>query len=112
MKGVWSVYGTRSCVNAYVRDDQHQSNTQQRCALLDSKTRPAGSTDSTRLSCDSNLRGRRAIDAYSRTIDRHSVRKNAGSERVNLPVKKICAVGLKNCLARLNPTRIERIGRT
>jgi hypothetical protein len=89
MKGVQDLYGTRSCVNAHVRDHQHHCNASRRCASIDKKRRDARSTDFTRLSCDSNLRVSRALDAYSDTADRQSTHKNVALERVNPPVKKI-----------------------
>jgi hypothetical protein len=78
-----------------VRDHPHHNNAQQRRSSTDKKTREARNTDFTGLSCDSNLRGKRAIDTYRSTVDRKSARKNVGSGRVNLLVKKICAACLK-----------------
>jgi hypothetical protein len=109
MKGQWDVYGTRSCVNAHVRDHQQQCEEQQRCMLRDEKYRGARNTDSTRLSCISNSRATRVPGAYRSTGIRKSMRINVVLQRVNQAVKKICAASLQERLPRLNPTGIERI---
>ena len=98
MKGVRSVYGTRSCVHEHARDRQHRCNEQQRCVLIAKKTRPARNTDVTRLSCDSNSRVNRAIENYNSTTDRQSTRRKCRLKRVNHAVKKNLAEQLQKVL--------------
>jgi hypothetical protein len=80
-KGQYDVYSGRFRVNACARDRQQQCEELQRFMLRDENSRRARNTDTTTLSCMSNLRATRTLDAHGSpdcsTIDAHKRRPSA-----------------------------------